>query len=143
MRVVRFHELVLYAIGLSFFAFGAAGIILALYSTPYLIWGVSYDVPEFVIQFGIWFQQSAQSGKALQLFALLVPGFLAGSILMFIAYLIISWVDHRIRAHIYERAAKPPVEKGRVSQVIFITVVIILLAVVFWLVDYYLLGRGL
>jgi len=143
MRLIKIHELILYAIGLCFLLAGAAGIILALYSTPYLLWGVHYDVPEFVIQFGIWFQQSQHVAKPLQLFALLFPSFLFGSVLIFIAYLIIAWVDSRVRAHVYERASSPPVESNRLTRTITITIIILLTAVGFWLIDYYWFSKGI
>jgi len=142
MRVIRLHEILLYAIGLAVFVAGFGGIVVALYATPYLIWGMPLNVPDVVVDFGVWFQQTQQAGQPMQLFALLFPAFLAGSALIFISYLIISWVDHRIRAGVYERVATEH-KPNKFMSAIKIVFFIIVLAIGFWLVDYYFLGTKL
>lgn len=87
MRMIRIHEMLIYLFGFALILAGFAGLGLAMYAAPYLVWGMSYDVPELIIQAGIWLQQNTQPGAFYHLFIILFPSVLVAFVLIFFSHI--------------------------------------------------------
>lgn len=79
------QETILYFVDLSAIIFGLAAISFALYITPYLLFGVKYSVPLFIMQTSEFLRLHHDiSGFAL-VFAVLIPFYLIGALLFYLS----------------------------------------------------------
>lgn len=86
-------NVVLYALDL-FCTFTALGLIFfALYITPYMFGMHFYDVPEFVVELSVYFEQHHNLSGFAYIAAVVLPLIMAGGALLLIARLIAFYVE--------------------------------------------------
>lgn len=127
----------LYTLGMLCLICALALLMFALYIVPRLLWGLHYDVPGFVTEGQVWFQEEwlwSQSAANWTMFAIFfVPGVLLACIS--------DWVSKRIESQMPELPVKPILaeahQASRKNRVIVLQLVSVILLIVcgFWLLN--------
>jgi hypothetical protein len=127
----------LYTLGMFCLICAMALLMFALYIVPRLLWSLQYDVPAFVTEGQVWFQEEWLWSKGAANWMMFGIFFVPGVLLACIS----DWVSKRIESQMPELPVKPILEEAhqtsRKNRLIALQLASVILLIVcgFWLLN--------